>query len=138
MKWLYLLLLIGALLAVGRIVLQVRRLRNRPEDDWDARLIEKLRRSGVDPFQPRQLDFFVGMPDEASARRIAERLTGEGFAVDVRPVADNSSHPFSMHISKAMSLSVTEVRAVSSRLREMAEASGGRYDGWTAGRRPEA
>lgn len=138
MKWLYLLLLIGAVLALGRIVLQVRRLRNRPEDDWDARLIEKLRRSGVDPFQQRELDFFVGMPDESSAQRIAQRLTGEGFAVDVRPVADSSSHPFSVHISKTMSLSVTEVRAVSSRLREMAEASGGRYDGWTAGRRPAA
>ena len=137
MKWLYLLLLLGAALAIGRIVLQVRRLRNTREDDWDAKLIEKLRRSGVDPFKPQQLDFFVGMPDEASAQRIAQRLTGDGFAVDVRPVADSSSHPFSLHISKAMSLSVTEVRAVSARLRELAEASGGRYDGWTAGRRAE-
>jgi len=131
MKWLYLLLLLGAALAIGRIVLQVRRLRNTREDDWDAKL------SGVDPFKPQQLDFFVGMPDEASAQRIAQRLTADGFAVDVRPVADSSSHPFSLHISKAMSLSVTEVRAVSARLRELAEASGGRYDGWTAGRRAE-
>jgi hypothetical protein len=138
MKWLYLLLLLGAALALGRIVLQVRRLRNRREDDWDTKLIEKLRRSGVDPFRPRQLDFFVGMPDEASAQRIAQRLTADGFTVDVREVAESSSHPFSMHISKAMSLSVTEVRAVSARLREMAEASGGRYDGWTAGQRNEA
>lgn len=137
MKWFYLLLLLGAALAIGRIVLQLRRLRDRREDDWDTRLIEKLRRSGVDPFKPQQLDFFIGMPDEASAQRIAQRLSADGFSVDVRPVADSTSHPFSMHISKAMSLSVTEVRAVSARLRELAEASGGRYDGWTAGRRSE-
>jgi hypothetical protein len=30
---------------------------------------------------------------------------------------------------------VTEVRAVSARLREFAETSGGRYDGWAASRR---
>lgn len=137
MKWFYLLLLLGAALAIGRIVLQLRRLRDRREDDWDTRLIEKLRRSGVDPFKPQQLDFFIGMPDEASAQRIAQRLSADGFSVDVRPVDDSTSHPFSMHISKAMSLSVTEVRAVSARLRELAEASGGRYDGWTAGRRSE-
>ena len=137
MKWFYLLLLLGAALAIGRIVLQLRRLRDRREDDWDTRLIEKLRRSGVNPCKPQQLDFFIGMPDEASAQRIAQRLSADGFSVDVRPVADSTSHPFSMHISKAMSLSVTEVRAVSARLRELAEASGGRYDGWTAGRRSE-
>jgi hypothetical protein len=138
MNWLYILLLLGAALAIGRIVLQLRRLRNHREDDWDARLVEKLRRSGGDPFKPRDLDFFVGMPDETSAQRIAQRLTADGFTVDVRPVEEGGSHPYSVHITKTMSLSVTEVRAVSTRLREMAEASGGRYDGWTAGRRPEA
>ncbi len=134
MKWFHLLLLAGGLLAIGRIVLQLRRLRNQKEDDWDTKLIERLRRSGSDPFRPQQLDFFLGMPDEGSAQRIAQRLVSEGFEVDVRAVTESVSHPYSVHAKKAMPLSVTEVRAASARLRELAEAGGGRYDGWTAGR----
>lgn len=136
MKWLYLLLLVGGALAIGRIVLQLRRLKNQKDDDWDTKLIERLRRGGSDPFRPQPLDFFIGMPDEGAAQRIAQRLVSEGFEVDVRAVADSVSHPFSVHAKKAMPLSVTEVRAASARLRELAEAGGGRYDGWTAGRAP--
>lgn len=135
MKWIYLLLMVGGALAIGRIVLQLRRLRNQKDDDWDTKLIERLRRSGSDPFRLHQLDFFIAMPDEGSAQRIAQRLVSEGFAVDVRAVTDSVAHPFSVHAKKAMPLSVTEVRAVSARLGELAEAGGGRYDGWTAGRR---
>lgn len=135
MKWIMVLLLLGAAIAIARIVLQLRKLKDRGNDDWDAKLIERLRRSGVDPFSPQELDFFIGMPDESSAQRIAQRLGAEGFQVDVRAVADSASHPYSVHAMKAMPLSVTEVRAVSTRLREFAEASGGRYDGWAASRR---
>ena len=137
MKWFVLLLAIGGVLALGRIVLSLRKLKNQRNDDWDTKLIERLRRSGADPFKPHELDFFIALPSEEVAQRLAQRLAGEGFEVDVRPVADSTDHPFSVHAMKAMPLSAHDIREVSARLRGIAESSGGRYDGWAASRRRE-
>ncbi len=132
MKWFYILLLIGAALAIGRIVLSLRKLKNLNNDDWDSRLVERLRRSGVDPFKPQELDFFVALPTEAAVGVVEQRLSTRGFTVDSRAVADSPSQPFSVHARKAMQLSVSEVRAVSAMLKQLAEEQGGRYDGWAA------
>jgi hypothetical protein len=132
MSWLYVLLLIGAALAVGRIWYSIKKLRELPRDDWDTRLIERLRRSGANAFSPMELDFFLAMPSEGAAQGAAEQLKSEGFAVDVRAVAESTDQPFSVHATRSMHLNVDGVRAVSTRLREIAAAQGGRYDGWTA------
>lgn len=132
MDWFSIFLIAGAAIAVWRIVHQIRKHSTRREDDWDARLIERIRRSGVDPFQPIEVDFFLALPAEAVAREVAEQLGREGFAVDVKPVPDSPEHPFSVHAMKRMQLSLDGVRDVSTRLRTLAAAGGGRYDGWAA------
>jgi hypothetical protein len=132
MSWLYVFLVIGAALAIGRIWFQLKKLRERPVDDWDARLIERLRRGGADPFRPIDVDFFLALPSETSASGVAERLTAEGFRVDVRAVGEATEHPWSVHAIKPMQLNADGIRAISTRLREIASAEGGRYDGWTA------
>ncbi|MCU0760222.1 MAG: ribonuclease E inhibitor RraB [Steroidobacteraceae bacterium] len=132
MSWLYVFLLLGAALAIGRIWFQVKKLREQPVDDWDARLIERLRRGGADPFRPIDVDFFVAMPSESAAAGVAERLEAEGFRVDVRAVSESTEHPWSVHAIKPMQLNADGIRSVSTRLRELAAAQGGRYDGWTA------
>jgi hypothetical protein len=63
---------------------------------------------------------------------VAQRLEADGFRVDVRAVSESTEHPFSVHAIKPMQLSADGVRAISTRLREIAGAQGGRYDGWTA------
>ena len=137
MSWLYLFLVVGAALAIGRIVFQLKKLREQPVDDWAAKLIERMRRGGADPFRPVDVDFFLAMPSETAASHVAQSLTGEGFRVDVRPVADSAEQPFSVHAVKSMHLNADGIRAVSVRLREVAVGQGGRYDGWTAGRASE-
>lgn len=132
MSWLYVFLLLGAALAIGRIWFQLKKLRERPVDDWDAKLIERLRRGGADPFRPIDVDFFLALPSEAAAAGVAQRLTAEGFRVDVRAVSEGADHPWSVHAIKPMQLNVDGIRATSARLRELASAQGGRYDGWTA------
>lgn len=132
MDWFVVFLVAGAAIALWRIVFQVRKLRQRNEDDWDARLIERVRRSGTDPFKPIEVDFFLALPGESVAREVADELGREGFAVDVKPVPDSSEHPFSVHAMKRMQLSLDGVRGVSTRLRAIATARGGRYDGWAA------
>ncbi len=132
MSWLYVFLLLGAALAIGRIWFQLKKLRERPVDDWDAKLIERLRRGGADPFRPIDVDFFLALPSEAAAAGVAQRLTAEGFRVDVRAVGESTDHPWSVHAIKPMQLNADSIRATSARLREIASAQGGRYDGWTA------
>jgi regulator of RNase E activity RraB len=133
MTWLYLFLFLGAALAIGRIVYQVRRLRQQPVNDWDAKLIERLRRSGADPFRPHAVDFFLAMPSAAAAQQVAARLGADGFSVDVREVSGNPGHAFSVHAQKSMQLSLDVVRENSARFRAIAAEHGGRYDGWATG-----
>lgn len=132
MSWLYVFLALGAALAIGRIGFQINKLREQPIDDWDARLIERLRRGGADPFRALDIDFFLALPSEAAANVVAQQLASEGFRVDTRAVAESTGHPFSVHAIKSMQLNVDGIRAVSNRMRAVAAEQGGRYDGWTA------
>jgi hypothetical protein len=105
----------------------------RTEKDWDERLIERLRKSGSDPFQPHDVDFFMAMPTEAAGRAVAVILEAEGYHVDVKPAPDNpGDHPFSLHARRSMRLSVPGMRELTKRFQAMAKAQGGHYDGWSA------
>lgn len=138
MDLLYLFLVAGAAIAIWRIVTQVRRGASRPQDDWDQRMIENLRRSGINPFQPMEVDFFVAVPSLEAANTLAQTLQGEGYAVDIREMPDSADQTHSVHALKTMQLHIEAVRAVSRRLTELAEAAGGRYDGWAPGGEKQA
>lgn len=133
MDWFVLFLVAAAAIAVARIVYQVRRTALRRQDDWDTRMIERLRRSGADPFAPVEVDFFVAMPNREKADELAARLATEGFSTDVRSIEGSIEHPWSVHARKSMSLNVHGVREVTTRLREWSTAAGGRFDGWAPG-----
>lgn len=132
MTWFALLVLAAGAFAVLRIYFSLRKLRNSREQDWDSRAIERLRKLGSDPFSPHDVDFFFALPDEAGGRTVAALLESEGFTVDLRPVPDSTTHPFSVHALKSMRLSASDMREMSKRFTALATANGGRYDGWTA------
>jgi hypothetical protein len=134
MDWLIIFLVAAAAIALGRIAYQLRNARNVREDDWDTKLIERLRRSGVDTFKPMNINFFVALPDRSVAESLATRLQQEGFVVDVRDMPDSPDQTCSVHAAKILSLNVPAIRGVSARLRELASAVGGRYDGWAPGK----
>ncbi len=133
MDWFSVFLVAAAAIAVWRIVYNVRNTSKSREDDWDARMIERLRRSGTDPFRPVDVDFFVAVPSKEKADAIAARLRAEGFESDVRELKDSVDQPWSVHALKSMPLNVNGIREVSARLRQLAEEAGGRYDGWAPG-----
>lgn len=133
MDWFVLFLVAGAAIALWRIFYQVRRVSQIREDDWDSKLIERLRRSGADPFRPVEVDFFVALPSRDKADEIAARLGAEGFVTDVRELADSVDQPWSVHAMRSMQLNINGIREVSSRLRTLATEAGGRYDGWAPG-----
>ncbi len=134
MDWFVLFLVAAASIAVARIVYQVRRTATHRADDWDAKLIERLRRGGIDPFQPLPIDFFIAMPTLEAAQTVAGQLEAEGYTIEMRESAEGGAHPVRVHAVQAMHLHVPVIRAASQRLRELAEASGGRYDGWAPGK----
>ncbi len=112
MTWIYTLLFVAAAVILGRIFYSIRKVKESSEKDWDARLIERLRKSGSDPFQPHEVDFCMAMPSEAAGRTVAALLEAEGYRVDVKPAPDNpADHPFSLHASKSMRLSKQAIRA---------------------------
>ena len=133
MSWILTLLFVAGAVLLGRIYYGLRKMKERTEKDWDARLIERLRAAGTDPFQPHEVDFFMAMPSQEAGRAVATILEAEGYRVDVKPAPDNpGDHPFSLHFTKAIRLSVPGMRELTARFRAIAKEHGGHYDGWSA------
>lgn len=133
MDWILLLLVAGAAVILWRIVQKVRALRDTREEDYDARFISQLRRSGVDPFKPVDVDFFLAMPTRESAERLAARLEDDLFTPDIRVTEGPGDLPVSVQARKVMQINELGIRTAVERLRELATAEGGRYDGWAPG-----
>jgi hypothetical protein len=130
--WIVMAMLVAAgIAALARIIVNVRKIRAAPVDDWDAKIIERLRSAGADPFQPHEADFFFALPTEEACRAVRAVLESEGYVVDVKAAPEMPNLPFSLHARKAMRLSVPDMQDLSRRFRELAQASGGHYDGWS-------
>jgi hypothetical protein len=136
MDYMLLLLVVGGVLVLWRIVHKFRSLRAVREDDWDTKFIARLRRSGVDPFKPAEVDFFLALPSIEAAQRISAQLTEDLFTPDIRATDGPADLPISVHARKLMQVNESGIRTAATRLRELAAAEGGRYDGWAPG--PEA
>lgn len=133
MDWILLLLVAGAAVILWRIVQKVRALRDTREEDYDARFISQLRRSGVDPFKPVDVDFFLALPTREAAERLAARLEDDLFTPDIRVTEGPGDLPVSVQARKVMQINELGIRTAVERLRELATAEGGRYDGWAPG-----
>ncbi len=138
MPWLLILFVIAAAAVLVRIYVKLRNIRGASlRDDWDAQQVALLRSRGSDPFQPHEVDFFFGLPSESACETVRRQLEAEGFAVDAKPVPEGVEQVISLHARKALRLSVPDMQELSRRFRELAQAHGGRYDGWTAGIVPQ-
>jgi hypothetical protein len=130
MTWWLVFGVVAAFLALWRIYSNVRKLRGKRDESWDAKGIERLRARGVDPFKPYEVKFFFALPSEAACHAINAQLEAEGCAVNIQTVPENPDFPFNLHATKAMRLSVPDMQDLSRRYVELARLHGGRYDGW--------
>jgi hypothetical protein len=139
MIWMLTLLFVAGVVLLGRIYYGLRKMKEGSVKDWDARLIERLRAAGTDPFQPHLVDFFMAVPSEEAGRAVAAILEADGYQVDVKPAPDNpAEHPFSLHFTKSFRLSVPGMRELTTRFTALAKEHGGHYDGWSAAVVPQA
>jgi len=132
MNWLLVVFLVAGAVVLVRIFVSLRKLKAGGGTDWDAQRIAELRAQGSDPFQPHLVDFFFALPSESACEAIRRQLEFDGFAVDSRAVADGLEHPYSLHASKSLRISVPVMRDFTRRFGELARTHGGRYDGWAA------
>jgi hypothetical protein len=131
MQWVYVVLVLTALLAVVRVVLALRKARSQStHDDWDARLVKNLRAAGGNSFTPYEVDFFFSLPDEAAAESLRGTLESEGFAIDARIMSGEGASGYSLQARKHLRISVSEMQGFSQRFRALAQQYGGYYDGW--------
>jgi hypothetical protein len=130
MIWLYFALVLGAMIAIARIVAAVRKARAQTADDWDERLVKNLRTAGGNSFTPYEVDFFFNLPDEAMCAALRGTLEPEGFAIDTRIMGGEAASGYSLHARKHLRVSVAEMQDFSKRFRALAEQYGGHYDGW--------
>ncbi|HXL97408.1 MAG TPA: ribonuclease E inhibitor RraB [Steroidobacteraceae bacterium] len=131
MQWVYVVLVLTALLAVVRVVLALRKARSQStHDDWDARLVKNLRAAGGNSFTPYEVDFFFSVPDQAAAESLRGTLESEGFAIDARIMSGEGASGYSLQARKHLRISVSEMQGFSQRFRALAQQYGGYYDGW--------
>jgi hypothetical protein len=133
MQWLLLALVVFAGIAViFRFYNTMKKGKQVHGGDWDTKLIAELRKRGQDPFQPHDVNFFFALPDEPACTAVNRQLESEGFQVDVKAVPGNE-YPFSLSASRNMRILADEMKGLSHRFNELAQANRGRYDGWASG-----
>ena len=135
MKWFFALVAGAGVVAVVRIYYLVQKARNAHHTvDFDEHLITRLRADGLDPFRPHPVDFFLAMPDDATANRLLDALKSRGMAGDMHATPDAADFPVSVHVSRELHLTVGAIKALAAELGQLAQEHGGRYDGWAVGR----
>jgi hypothetical protein len=128
------LLVLAALVAVARVYLTVRRVRQNQSEDWDERLVKNLRAQGGDPFRPYEVDFFFDLPDQGACEQVSSLLEARGCSVDFRRVDPERGDRYTLHALKSQRISVPGMQETTREFAALAAQHGGRYDGWaTAG-----
>lgn len=98
--------------------------------DADGEALRQVAASGSDMSQPMTIDFSVGAPDEAAARRVASAAELLGF--DPSIYQDPEKGSWSVYCSMSMLATYAGVIAAQAQLNQMAEPHGARCDGWAS------
>lgn len=97
----------------------------------DLRVLSQLRQVGSKLNQPHKVDFFLYLPSQDSADRVAKDPSFRGYDVQVKPGAQDSSE-WLVQASKTMIPDLKVLVEIREHLSALASANGGAYDGWGA------
>jgi hypothetical protein len=97
-------------------------------NDADGDALRNVEESGADMSRPMIIDFSVEVPDERTARRVAEIVAAHGFDPSISE--DDDSDSWSVYCSKSMLATYEGVVAVQVELNELLSPHGGICDGW--------
>jgi hypothetical protein len=103
------------------------------QNSADARVLSQLSRVGSNLAREHQVENFLYMPDEASARAGAARLEGAGYRVKIEESAQPAPGARWLVLSYRWVIptpaAIAEIRA---KQEGLAQEFGGDYDGWGA------
>jgi len=97
----------------------------------DLRVITQLQRAGSKVDKPHEIDFFLYFPNEESARQAAEKIRPEEFRLSMKPDSQGRQQ-WLVQLHRTMLPEVWALVEIRRKFTEIAEASGGSYDGWGA------
>jgi hypothetical protein len=97
-------------------------------NDADGDELRNVAESGADMSRAMVIDFSVAVPDERTARRVAEVVETNGFDPSISEDDDTGS--WSVHCSKTMLATYEGVVAVQVWLNDLLSPYGGVCDGW--------
>lgn len=97
----------------------------------DVRVLSQLRQVGSKLDQPHKIDFFLYLPGQSAADRVAGDLTAQGYEVHVKPGAQNPSE-WLVQANKTMVPELKTLVEIRKHFSALATANGGAYDGWGA------
>jgi regulator of ribonuclease activity B len=97
-------------------------------DDGDA--LRRLEAQGDDLSRPRDFDFNVVFPDEATATDFAHRFRRDGYRATVRFVNLRKTHPWEVLIVRNMVPTHSGITDFERELQDAADALDGYNDGW--------
>lgn len=98
------------------------------QTDPDEAVIRQLQKAGSDLSKPHHIDFFLYLPSEASADKVASIIRTEGFAGEVVPPEKDSMWLCSA--TKTMVPDVSELQRIRREFNGLTGELGGNYDGW--------
>ncbi len=78
--------------------------------------------------KPMDIDFAVAVPDEPSARRVAQVVAGHGYAP--KPAYDDEDDAWTVYCTKWMLATYEGVVAAQAELDGLSKPFGGFSDGW--------
>src|SRR5262245_7348690 len=100
-------------------------------DDSDTQALRRVEADGSDMSRPMLIDFQVAMPDESSARAVADAANELGYRVkvyDSPEIAESSG--WTCECSTRMLATYEGVIAIQKELAELSARFGGYPDGW--------
>ncbi|MEM6692109.1 MAG: ribonuclease E inhibitor RraB [Planctomycetota bacterium] len=111
-------------------------------NDVDGAVLADLAARGIDLKQPLTIEFPIAAPDESSAKNIAAAIAQEGYKPrieydegepDFDPEIDDPDEygpSWTIYISVRIVPEYIELKRIQARLDQIANPSGGKYDGW--------
>lgn len=126
----YLILLPLALVAAVLLIRQTTTFRPPPADP-DAALLAQLRKAGADLTRPTELRFFLSLPDQAAADRVARQIHEPGLRPEVRPA--DTGNTWLCLVTGTLTPTHQTMHRLRQQFEALALAERGEYDRWEAG-----
>ncbi|MEW5789018.1 MAG: ribonuclease E inhibitor RraB [Pseudomonadota bacterium] len=96
----------------------------------DVAVLSLLRQAGSDLNKPHEIEFFLYLPNQAAAERVATKLVHQGFGTSVSAAASGKSG-WLLLATRTMVPGVAELVRLRALLSAHASAEQGEYDGWS-------